>query len=318
AFIYCEQVTGGGAILLGLVLSLYGFDKVTQGFTIGPNTPKRKRYVIFTDDDSTISPSRYPITVAGIIDTFNNPLNRFGEYIQVIIGSEVVSEGYTFKNVRQTHLFMPHWNQSSQEQAFGRTLRYGSHDAFNNPEERYVKYYSHAAVYSRTSSEDLSTDLLVYRSMESKEMKNAQLYRVLKIIAFDCALTYRRNVTPQDEDGSRDCDYEQCNYQCLDLIPNTSERIWSYDYPITDWTNYNILYYYDNIIPLVEDLRKVFRVKPVLTLTQLQMVLSYKHPGLNLHSLTNVLDVVMNAQISIPDYLGFGCVLNEDHGNYFL
>lgn len=320
AFIYSEFVVQGGAILLSLVLELYGYTRVQDGIPIGPGTRKAKRYAIFTSNPSTTSPAQSTgaVQTARIMEMFNNPLNKHGEYLQVIIGSEVISQGYTLKNVRQTHVFMPHWNQPSEEQAFGRTLRYGSHDALK-PSERYVKFYSHAAVYE--DPEEESIDISVYKAVERKESRNAQLYRLAKIISFDCALSYKRNVTPNDIAGTKECDYQECNYECLDLPPTSRDApdgVWRYDYPITNSANYNLLYYYDDLGAVLDDIRLIYKKQRVTTLDDLVKKLTPRHAGLNLHSLINALDVIINAQVTIKDYLGFDCVLKEQNGYYFL
>jgi hypothetical protein len=105
----------------------------------------------------------------------------------------------------------------------------------------------------------------------------------------------------------------------LDLPPTSRKRgVWEYNYPITDWTNYNILYYYNDVLPLLNDLKKLYQRSRYLTLDQILLALSPKHLGLNDHALTNALDVIINAQVPIKDALGFDCVLREDNNYFFL
>lgn len=316
-FIYSENVTRAGAIMIGLVMELYGFAKVLNSFPID-KAEKRKRYTIFTSDSTTANDPRQ---IQDILKTFNDPRNRYGEYIQVIIGSELVSEGFTFKNVRQGHVFMPHWNPSSSEQALGRVLRFASHEVLPE-EERYIKLYSHAAVVALDDPTE-TTDLYIYSFVEEKELANAQLYRLMKRISFDCPLTYERNVIPNDVAGSKDCDFQECNYECLTLPPSSKKGpVWKYDYPIENVSNYEVLYYYEDVYSILEGLRKLFRKDIVLNvyqiLNRLKSLRQEKFKELSLHSLINALDVIVNARSLLKNRYGFDCYLKEDGGYYFL
>jgi Type III restriction enzyme, res subunit/Helicase conserved C-terminal domain len=135
-FIFTESVKGSGAILLGLILEKftqedddgisthfrrYRLQKEDENRTI-PNIGKAPRYVILTGATTNDSEAR------AIIDEFNKPENKYGEYIRVIIGSMKVSEGISLKNVRQFHSLAPHWNMTEIDQAFGRVKRAFSHE----------------------------------------------------------------------------------------------------------------------------------------------------------------------------------------------
>jgi hypothetical protein len=313
AFIYSEEVTLGGAILLSLVLELYGFERVTEKFDITNNTRKRPRYIILTKNPAT---THEDYKMAELLATFNNPKNKYGDYIRVIIGSKAISIGYTFKNVRQTHAFGPYWNESREEQAFGRTYRFAAHNDLPK-KDRYVKFYSHAAIFE--DPEEESTDIYIYKNIETKEFRNAQLFRLLKIISFDCALTYNRNVTESDQDGSRECNFVKCNYECLNLPPTSKKgKVWQYDYEVTNFTNYDILYYYDDIYSLLQDIRKLYRTERILTIHQLYNRLHRNRKALRLHALVFALDVIINSRVPLRNHFGFPCVLAEDHGYYFL
>ena len=51
----------------------------------------------------------------------------YGEYINVLIGSKIVSEAYSFLNVQEEHILTPHWNYAETDQAIARGYRYRSH-----------------------------------------------------------------------------------------------------------------------------------------------------------------------------------------------
>ena len=96
---------------------------------------------------------------------------------------------------------------------------------------------------------NLSTDLLLYNMSIEKDIKVQFVERVLKEVALDCELTKFRNIRPTDMDGTRDCNYSDCNYTCYSDISPAPRQM--------DDSTYNI-YYYDiktiirkQIIPLL-------------------------------------------------------------------
>lgn len=98
ALVYCEFVNGGGAILFSKILELFGFSIAT-----GNDQTPAPRYAILTTQTTTHQKSQL------IINRFNEPDNVDGKYIAVIIGSRVVSEGFTLNDIRQEFILTPHW-----------------------------------------------------------------------------------------------------------------------------------------------------------------------------------------------------------------
>ena len=115
SFVYCSSVEGSGAILFSFILQLFGFTKASPGI----NT-KGLRYAFFTSDTSDSD-------IKKIKERFNSPDNLYGDYISVIIGSKLISEGYSFSNIQEEHILTPHWNYGEISQAIARGYRFGSH-----------------------------------------------------------------------------------------------------------------------------------------------------------------------------------------------
>lgn len=122
SFVYCSLVTGSGAILFSLILELFGYSSTSVSTELSP----KKRYTLFTNDNKDHIPK--------IIAEFNHPKNLHGEYINVIIGSEIISEGYSFKNIQEIHILSPFWNYAETAQAIARGYRAGSHKDLINEE----------------------------------------------------------------------------------------------------------------------------------------------------------------------------------------
>lgn len=96
--VYCKYVNGSGAIMFAKLLELFGFSEAT-----GKEETKKKRYILLTDQ--TVNAKN----LQTLINKFNRIENIDGEYISVIIGSQIISEGFTFKNIRREFILTAHW-----------------------------------------------------------------------------------------------------------------------------------------------------------------------------------------------------------------
>lgn len=329
-FIYNEEVTGfGGAIMQGLCMQLQGFQWVKSAVDIEKSS-KTKRFAIITSDPQT---TNNPKQIQELLNSMNRSDNKYGDRLQIIIGSQKISLGLTFKNIRRIHLVTPHWNEQAPDQATARGIRFGSHDDLP-PEERVVHIFKHAAVqtsesgvgkgtgYPKTASFSVdppTIDIYIYRMAEEKDYKIAQVKRLLKESATDCAAFYSRNVLDTDIDGTRDCDYQTCNYEC-DTFPPSSKgkKIWSYKIPQKDldYSTYNLLYSSDKIIDLTIRIVHLFRSYFSLSIDVLQTLLDVSNNDKGL--LLKTIDTIIESRIVFRDLYGFKCYLKEEGGIIFL
>ena len=90
-----------------------------------------------------------------IEQVYNSPQNKNGEKIRVIIGSEAISEGISFKNVQQIHIVNPFWNNGKLSQAIYRGIRLNSHKDLDNPK---VDIYQHVSLIDEDVSQDVDND----------------------------------------------------------------------------------------------------------------------------------------------------------------
>ena len=338
-FIYDPSVgAGGGVINFALALEANGYEWA-KGYRAIDRKSKIKRFAAITSYEGTIN------TASGIekfLESFNRPDNKYGERCQIIIGSKKIAEGITIKNIRQIHILMPHWNNPSVEQALGRVFRVGSHNALQE-NEKYVRVYRHAAVHGFDAdenseeynlekgfpeddgfSDDMTMDLTVYKLAEEKEYYNTQIFRIMREVSWDCPLTYERNVLERDQNFTRDCDYEDCNYRC-DNFPekyiDKSSKVWRYNIPEKDILNetYNIYYSandMDKIFTRVKDLFGVYFNLRIDMISHL-IDLDYENEDERL-LLLRTLDYIINSRIKIRNRYGFMCYLKEDGNIYFL
>jgi len=245
-FIYSKQVNGGGIKTLKYILSKLGFSDYTykssyqhkQVNTIFPSS-KSNRFVILTGKQQGTAKNN-------LLKLYNNPKNATGEYIQIIIGSEAISQGYTLKDVQSLHLLEPEWNYSNIEQILGRVVRKNSHNAINKILDKevivdinlYCAFPKQNIRFKREQEKNLeelspedkditeralevlnSIDFKKYNTLFPKDKAIKRIEYLMKINAVDCPLFYEQNKR-DTIDNSRDCDYEPCDYPCENVDMN--------------------------------------------------------------------------------------------------
>lgn len=218
-FIFNPMVSGtGGVEFMAAVLELFELQRVSYVTGLKPD-PTRRRFALITGQ----SPNR-----AEILRLFNSPENRNGDVIHTLVGTLAISEGVDLVNVRNV-LIRPYWNNSVVEQAIARGIRANSLSWLPASERkvsvyRLLTYFDDPAV--DTAVHGSNVDIHMYQMSEQKDKNIKGMERILREVAFDCPLNYKRNVKPEFKTGSRDCDYTKCKYTCYqvesDVPPYTS------------------------------------------------------------------------------------------------
>lgn len=255
-FVYCEFVIGSGAIVFAQLLNLFGFSSATGAH----GNSEALRYGLLTNRTST------PKQISQIINCFNQPQNKHGKIIKVIIGSRLVSEGISFYNVQQEFILTPWFNYSETDQAIARGYRLGSHKVLLETEDPKVeitqlvsmplKSKKHTPSSLLPDSLHRSIDLYMYEISEDKDITIRVIMRLLLESAFDCALNYKRNhITGSDNE--RDCDYQTCNYVCDGIDMKDIEDTLPINY--IDDSTYNLYYANPKISPISKKLEKLFK-----------------------------------------------------------
>ena len=295
-FVYCEFVQGSGAILFASILEQFGFTQATGNEGNNSFSP---RYAIITNLTSTATKTKK------LIDRFNQPDNATGQVINVIIGSKVISEGFSLQNVQVVEVLTPHWNYSEIAQAISRGYRLGSHKALiERGIEPSFDIFQRVSITQNTPS----IDLIMYRISEIKDINIKQIERVIKESAVDCPLNYQRNLNRNpDANGTRDCDYMNCDYKC-DLEPQ--------DLMEEQFDNSTFQLYYSQTDDIIQKIKKIFRLNFVLSFDYLA-----KHEELleyNDFELISTLNMVILNNIEIINKYGISSYLRESNSMYFL
>lgn len=272
--VYNDFIEGsGGCLNLGLILKeVYGWTWAKTAESL--STKNKTRFIIISDSSYTTSNND---EITQVIRHISKPDNKYGDYCRVIIGGRKILEGITIKNVRQHHNIRFHWNPSALDQANGRDDRLGTHNAFPTDKEKYLNRYTHVSVkrsssapktgggiLSRIDKKYETVDIRVAKIAEDKEYQNSQIARVLKETSFDCGISYRRNVLNTDVDGSRECNYRECNYKCSGWPEDRILKkpgVWEYNIPPSQIITgmYNEYYSSEEVNKYITMLKDYFR-----------------------------------------------------------
>ena len=124
---YTKMGYGGhGVVGIAKELDKLGYTKLTvnEAKKHGSTLAVGKRYILAISSE-----------VGGNLDTclkvFNDPKNKHGEIVQLVIASQGFNEGIDLKAVRHIHFFEPLVTMASDKQTIGRAARYCSHAALD-------------------------------------------------------------------------------------------------------------------------------------------------------------------------------------------
>jgi hypothetical protein len=331
-FIYSEYVKGSGALIFKAMLDVFDFKQVTvkvkddRPAYMGDDDEdveddddddekekqtekeleqmgKRKRYAILTADTTKTAKE-----ITAITTLFNHDDNMHGEYIQLVIGSSLVSEGFTLKNVQHVHILTPDWNFSGLDQIIARSYRLFSHNALLSAgEDVRVRIYLYCAVSNETELpiQERSIDYHMLETSRNKDYAIKQVERLLKEVSVDCFLNKERNRSfyPDIDHNTRDCEYQSCDYQCDGIA---REQI---DKEDRDYSTYNLYYDKKELAEITEQIKRIF-----LTQTKIKINVLLSH--FDSYNEISVLKAMYNMIITndaVIDRLGYHCFLRSDY-----
>jgi len=356
-FIYFPDfVHGSGAVMLGLCLEAQGYEEFRENQNIfignqsnsisrsyGPcaasdsyqgereaRIPKRKRFALLTNKTPK---SR----IHTIFSTLNAYENRYGEYLQVLIGSQTAREGINVTNAVKMIMASSSWNQSSNVQARDRVFRTNSlASRIAEKKQRFsaqglpidnvaipIQTYNMASVYDSEDPDvvqqlntvpvdqrsvfeepDSNTiDARLYIRSEEKDRLIRQIMRYIKRSAIDCYLNKERNVLPTDIPGSPECDYMECDYECAGIRPDLI-------YPLDRTTK--ILYYSNEEVDAsIEIIKEIFSRFHSLRVEQVHQLVQRHNPKLETIYVNMAIQKMIQENTRLLDRIGFYSYLRE-------
>ena len=290
---------------------------------------KKARYILVTGD-SRIS----VIETGNLLNIINNDNNMNGEEVKVIIGTRTTGEGLDFKRIRQVHILEPWFNLSRLDQIIGRSSRFCSHADLPKKDQN-VEIFMYAIEppdsAGKKNLETETIDTRIYRLAEVKDHKIKKVEYILKQAAVDCALNKNGNVfdfegkqiemisssgrkiklNMGDINGSRECDYRDCNYRCV-WEPNVSVK-----YKINIDT-YNERFAKSDIQKCKSIIKSLFKFGYVFTLNDIVRVIELNMKNLErvfmYISISNMIDNVNETIYDMYDRRGYLIY----RGNYYI
>ena len=298
-FIFSNYVSWGGTSLIKQLLLYNGYVEYNP-----KNKREYKSFIVFDDNTKPDVREKYR-------RIFNSPENKTGAIIKIIIGSPIISEGITLKNVRQVHIIEPSWNMSRINQIIGRAVRnYSHHDL--EPKDRTVDIYKYVSVYDTpTSSSDFFIDKEMYILAEEKDRSNKIVERLLKQVSFDCTPLKKRNrLPPNVKDGDAMCDYQECDYQCK--IESKSNKIYrnTYNLYLNQFEHHDIMY-------VLNAIRHLFKTYFIWSLEDIIVQIKQREPNIANEVIFTVLDTVVSKKVEFNDFYNReGYIINN--GPYYI
>ena len=144
---------------------------------------------------------------------FNVIDNKDGKYIKIILGSRVMNEGITLKNIKEVHILDVYYNFGRLYQVVGRAVRSCVHYDITSDINPYPKVLVYKYVISLPSNE-LSSEELLYQKAEFKYILVKEIERILIEISIDCPLNHNANIFPEEVEKYNNC-IEIRDYQNL-------------------------------------------------------------------------------------------------------
>jgi hypothetical protein len=242
AFIYSNLVKAGGMELFAETLLQNGYLEYqddTRNYDIKDETLDYKTGLTYSEFKkkqlSDFRPATFILVTGGSDDTgedipeikqkiiqevFNSPNNTDGKMIKFVLGSRVMNEGVTLKNVKEVHIIDVFYNIPKAEQVIGRAIRMCVHEDVINDDYKYpqVNVYRYVVAISNKNKNELSTDELLYQKAELKYLTVKEVERALKEVSIDCPLLLHANMFPEELK-----EYSNCVYPTLDNVKNDKQ-----------------------------------------------------------------------------------------------
>ncbi len=192
-FVYTRFKTVGTR-LIGEILVHKKYERIISPLQLKQYILRRKkgkRFMIIDGDTRRVT---------DMIRVFNHNANTYGEYCQILLGTQVTSKGISLRAIRETHILEPQWRNVNIEQIRGRAVRTHSH-ALLPPNERYNITYlyisvplNRAQMVKNVLHTDpgslLTTDEFLYKNAVKKANFHNKFLELLRFSAIDCRLKF--------------------------------------------------------------------------------------------------------------------------------
>ncbi|SNW61922.1 VV D6-like helicase [Orpheovirus IHUMI-LCC2] len=254
---------------------------------------------------------------AAMMEAVNSPENLHGDIIKVFVSGPIGKDGINVNNVVQIHKFEEGWNSSSSYQAISRGIRSTSHnDLINEKATRLYEQmeYNGTPITMEEARDRIRIDVDIYRHVlvdpteqttvdideciisEDKDIDIMRMFRYMIECSIDCHIHYRRNRRTTDINGSRECQYTNCDYVCVNPAPN-----------YIDTTTYDILYSQESIDKVKYDIIEYFKNYTTVSLQTLYSLYKYEPKYIDM-----AIGQLVEDKVKVINRFGYPCYVRND------
>jgi hypothetical protein len=159
-------------------------DEVDDTEVGGGSKNTKKKYAVITGNMSF----EYR---ENTVKAFNDPKNKHGAIIALLLISKTGAEGLDLKNIRHVHILEPFWNYSRILQVIARAVRYKSHDDLKKAEQNvqpYIYLSNYPIDYDFNNKKEETTDIDLFdTSLKNKKLID-KFYLNLAEVSVDCSI----------------------------------------------------------------------------------------------------------------------------------
>lgn len=183
-----SQFLDSGILLVAKILSAYGFVEIR-----GPDDFKKHS----SGSYAIISGEILPELRDNLKDEFNNPNNKDGSRISLLLITSTGAQGLDLKCGRHVHILEPYWHWSRIRQVITRINRMFSHKSLE-PSERTVQPYIYLSDYPKTKGDELkliepATDIVLFSKALQNQMLINDFLKAMTGASIDCMIHYEKS-----------------------------------------------------------------------------------------------------------------------------
>ena len=183
SIVYSSFVRGEGLQIFQLYLESFNILEGSLSSTNEKNPKHKPKYLKFTGELNPKQRSKAQ-------DIVNDPKNKYGEYIKIILISQAGAEGISIMCCRQVHLIEPYYHETRSQQLIGRGIRQGSHKRLDK-KDRTVSVYRYLSVIADSSQ---TIDEIIYDKSKKKQSGIEEFFTLMRQVAIDCSLFSELNI----------------------------------------------------------------------------------------------------------------------------
>ena len=318
AFVYCDNIDIG-VETIAMILDSAGYEKMGGGHYLHDHDcapanricsicNRTRSDKVHIKNGHRFQQARYVVIQQAetgqsnqdTINALNNYTNRHGADVKIILGSPVTKESLDFHFIRQVHVASAWYNMSRIMQIIGRAVRNCSHAQLDKDDRNVTvfRYCTSPPLKPVAGVPGIflnieTADEKFWRLAEGKDVVIKKIERLMKKIAFDCQMNKKANVFDTDQDYSRDCDYDLCNYTCSGHVARDDKRI--------DTSTYELIVHKNELDQAKVVIGQQFSTSLALTYEQILAGVKSSYPHLAERYIQLALDDMLGNDIHLPE-----------------